>query len=63
MLPETAIPVAYFITFNCYGTWLHGEKSTSVDRFNNTPGTDFLSLNSKRAGLVKKTNVRNSLFS
>lgn len=54
MLPETAIPVAYFITFNCYGTWLHGEKPTSVDRFNNTPGTDFLSLNSKRAGLVKK---------
>ena len=54
MLPETAIPVAYFITFNCYGTWLHGDKLTSVDRFNNTPGTDFLSLNSKRAGLVKK---------
>ena len=41
MLPETAIPIAYFITFNCYGTWLHGEKPTSVDRFNNTPGTDF----------------------
>lgn len=53
MLPETAIPVAYFITFNCYGTWLHGEKP-SVDRLNNTPGTVFLSLNSKRAGLVKK---------
>jgi REP element-mobilizing transposase RayT len=54
MLPETALPVAYFITFNCYGTWLHGEKPTSVDRLNNTPGADFLSLNSKRAGLVKK---------
>lgn len=54
MLPETAIPLAYFITFTCYGTWLHGEKSTSVDPLNNTPGTDFLSFNSKRAGLVKK---------
>ena len=54
MLPETAIPVAYFITFNCYGSWLHGEKPTSVDRSHNTAGTDFLSLNSKRAGLVKK---------
>jgi hypothetical protein len=47
MLPETAIPLAYFITFTCYGTWLHGEKPTSVDRFNNMPKTDFLSFNSK----------------
>ncbi|MBL7481776.1 transposase [Legionella bononiensis] len=54
MLPETAIPPAYFITFSCYGTWLHGEKSTSVDRLHNTPGTDFLSFNYKRAHLVKK---------
>ena len=54
MLPEIAIPLAYFITFTCYGTWLHGDKSTSVDHLNNTPGTDFLSFNSKRAGLVKK---------
>ncbi len=54
MLQETAIPLAYFITFTCYGTWLHGEKQTSVDRFTNTPGTDFLSFNSKRTQLVKK---------
>lgn len=54
MLPETAIPLAYFITFTCYGTWIQGEKLTSVDRFNNTPGTDFLSFNSKRSHLVKK---------
>ena len=54
MLPETAIPLAYFITFTCYGTWLHGEKPTSVDRVNNAPGTEFLSSNSKRADLAKK---------
>jgi REP element-mobilizing transposase RayT len=54
MLPQTAIPLSYFITFTCYGTWLHGEKSTSVDRLNHTPGTDFLSFSSKRGGLVKK---------
>jgi len=54
MLYETAIPLAYFITFTCYGTWLHGEKSTAVDRFTNIPGTDFLSFNSKRLHLVKK---------
>jgi len=52
MLQETAIPLAYFITFSCYGTWLHGDKLTSVDRFNNIAGTDFLSLNSKRLHLV-----------
>ncbi len=54
MLHESAIPLAYFITFTCYGTWLHGEKLTSVDRFTNTPGTDFLSFDSKRLYLVKK---------
>jgi REP element-mobilizing transposase RayT len=54
MLQETAIPLAYFITFTCYGTWLHGEKQTSVDRITNTPGTDFLSFNSKRLQLIKK---------
>lgn len=62
MLPEIAIPVAYFITFNCYGTWLHGEKSMSVDRVNNTPGTDFLPLNSKRAGLVRKQMLETPYF-
>jgi REP element-mobilizing transposase RayT len=50
---ETWIPSAYFITFTCYGAWLHGEKSTSVDRFHNQPGTDFLTKNTKRAGFVK----------
>lgn len=54
MLLEKAIPLAYFITFTCYGTWLHGEKPTSVDRLTNTPGTDFLSFSYKRAGLVKQ---------
>ncbi len=54
VLLETAIPLAYFITFTCYGTWLHGEKPTSVDRLHNTPGTDFLPFNSKRSHLVKK---------
>ena len=54
MLHETAHPLAYFITFTCYGTWLHGEKLTTVDRFMNTPGTDFLSFDSERLYWVKK---------
>ena len=42
---ETAIPLAYFITFSCYGTWLHGGKETSVDRHHNIPKTEFLPFN------------------
>lgn len=53
MKPEKAIPLAYFITFTCYGTWLHGEKTTSVDRHFNIPGTDFLPRNTARARFSK----------
>jgi REP element-mobilizing transposase RayT len=35
-------PLAYFITFTTYGTWLHGREPGSVDRHHNTPGTPFL---------------------
>ena len=51
---EIAIPLAYFITFTCYGTWLHGEKATSVDRQHNIPETEFLSPNANRASSTKK---------
>jgi REP element-mobilizing transposase RayT len=32
-------PLAYFITFRCYGTWLHGDERGSTDRYRNTPGS------------------------
>ena len=35
-------PLAYFITFTCYGTWLHGDERGSVDDEHNTPGTPVL---------------------
>ncbi|MBX3400168.1 MAG: transposase [Gemmataceae bacterium] len=35
-------PLAYFITFTTYGTWLHGREPGSVDREHNVPGTPFL---------------------
>jgi REP element-mobilizing transposase RayT len=31
-------PLGYFITFRCYGTWLHGDARGSVDLNHNTPG-------------------------
>jgi hypothetical protein len=35
---DTALPLAYFITFRCYGTWLHGDPRGSVDRHHNAYG-------------------------
>ena len=54
MHKEIAIPLAYFITFTCYGTWLHGGKMTSVDRLHNIPGTEFILLNPNREASAKK---------
>ncbi len=51
---EMAIPLAYFITFSCYGTWLHGKENLSVDRDNNIFQTDFLCLNQARQVSAKK---------
>jgi REP element-mobilizing transposase RayT len=37
---ENEFPLAYLITFRTYGTWLHGDRRTSVNRSNrNIQGT------------------------
>ena len=35
MWNDTDTPLAYFISFRIYGTWLRGDKRGSVDRFQN----------------------------
>jgi len=35
MWNDTDIPLAYFISFRTYGTWLHGDRRGSIDRFHN----------------------------
>jgi REP element-mobilizing transposase RayT len=41
-------PLAYLITFRCYGTWLHGEERGSVDRRHyNRFGTPDMPANKK----------------
>ena len=35
MWNDTDTPLAYFISFRAYSTWLHGDKRGSIDRFNN----------------------------
>ncbi len=39
MWNDTETPLAFFITFRCYGTWLHGDRKGSVDRHHNVYGT------------------------
>ena len=51
---ETGIPLAYLITFRCYGTWLHGDERGSVDEFNNKYDTPFLPPNEKWLGFNKE---------
>src|SRR5436190_13907467 len=43
---EDHTPLAYFITFRTYGTWLHGDERGSVDRHNNRYGALLIKPNS-----------------
>ncbi len=46
--PPTFDPLAYFITFHTYGTWLHGDDRGSMDRHHNVPGTPCLAPDETR---------------
>ena len=48
MWNHTDIPLAYLITFRSYGTWLHGDKRGSVDRFHNQSETPDLPRDDER---------------
>ena len=43
-----SIPLAYFLTWTCYGTWLHGDERGSVDREHNLAGRPFLARDDPR---------------
>ncbi len=36
---DNEFPLAYLITFRCYGTWVHGDERGSMDRKQNAYGT------------------------
>ena len=38
MWNDTDTPLAFLISFRCYGTWLHGDERGSMDRHNNNYG-------------------------
>lgn len=48
-------PLAYFITFTTYGTWLHGRAPGSVDREHNVPGTPFLPPDDETERKIRST--------
>jgi len=47
MWNDTDTPLAYFISFRCYGTWLHGDKRGSIDRFHNAYRSPYIAPNEK----------------
>jgi REP element-mobilizing transposase RayT len=47
MWNDTDTPLAYFISFRAYGTWLHGDKRGSIDRFHNRYHSPYIPTNDK----------------
>jgi REP element-mobilizing transposase RayT len=41
-------PLAYFLTWTCYGTWLHGDARGSVAPGWNSPGTETIAPHPRR---------------
>ena len=44
---DTDTPLAYFISFRTYGTWLHGDKRGSIERQNNRYRSPYIPPNEK----------------
>jgi REP element-mobilizing transposase RayT len=45
MWNNTDTPLAYFISFRSYSTWLHGDRRGSIDRFHNHYGDPYIPQN------------------
>jgi REP element-mobilizing transposase RayT len=51
MWNDTDLPIGYWITFRCYGTWLHGDERGSIDRFHNRYKAPYLPRSDRRRDL------------
>ncbi|MEO6391873.1 MAG: transposase [Pyrinomonadaceae bacterium] len=62
MWNDTETPLAYFISFRCYGTWLRGDERGSIDRFHNEYGSPYIpqndALRNHHEGLMKGDPVK-----
>jgi REP element-mobilizing transposase RayT len=45
MWNDTDTPLAYFISFRTYATWLHGDQRGSIDRYHNRYRSPYLPAN------------------
>lgn len=71
MWNDTDTPLAYFISFRTYATWLHGDKRGSIDRFHNRYRSPYIPANEqwhdynqrqlRTAPLILKARHRNSI--
>jgi REP element-mobilizing transposase RayT len=71
MWNDTDVPLAFFISLRAYGTWLHGDKRGSIDRFHNRYRDPYIAPNQKwhrynqghlkTAPLVLKSTFRKSI--
>ena len=53
------VPLAFFISFRCFGTWLHGDERGSVDRNHNIYGRPRLGPERARVRYEKSICVEN----
>ena len=53
-------PLAYFITFTTYGTWLHGDERGSVDLEHNQVGTPWLEPDGRRQAVNRRKMAQNA---
>jgi REP element-mobilizing transposase RayT len=48
-------PLAFLLTWTCYGAWLHGDARGSVDKAHNTPRTPLVAPSgARRAGVLRR---------
>ncbi|MEP7148902.1 MAG: transposase [Acidobacteriota bacterium] len=47
MWNDTDTPIAFFVSFRTYGTWLHGDERGSIDRFHNAYRSPYVEPNEK----------------
>jgi len=55
------LPLAYHITFTCYGARLHGDESGTVDPEHNFPGTPFIPHTPKLAK-IKQSRMKQKTY-
>jgi len=56
---DNEFPLAYLVTFRCYGTWMHGDERGSMDRKHNVYGSPKIAPNQslQRSDMKQRTHA------